>query len=251
MRSSAAVEIRNALADVADPAKAVAMSAYMKDHFAFFGIAKPERVAATKTLIRALDTEADAAVDSIVRALWKSPERECQYCALDLLQRHAKYQSEGTLRLLRELVVSKSWWDSVDGIAPLVGAGVMRFPAWAAEMRRWAIDENLWVRRVAIIHQLGAGDRVDLGRLTEIVLDNGADPEFFIRKAIGWALRQVAWTNPTFVEAFVRAHSEVLSPLSKREALKNIAKIRLAAPGLSSPGVCQWKVEPSSVASAP
>ena len=203
----------------------------MKNHFTFFGVANPERVKATKALVRSFDTATNDAVEAVVRALWKAPQRECQYCALDLLARRVKHQSDGSLVLLRELVVAKSWWDSVDGIAPVVGAGVLRFPAWGEQMRLWAVDDNVWIRRVAIIHQLGAGERVDLQRLADIVLLNTVDPEFFIRKAIGWALRQVASTNPDYVVTFVRTHNDQLSALSKREALKNIDKIRARVSG--------------------
>ena len=214
-----------ALRSVADPAKAPAMAAYMKHHFAFLGVPKPQREMATMQLVRALTFADETDLQDLVMRLWALPERELHYVAIDVLLRHGTLLTEGSVPFLRQLILSNSWWDSVDGLVRVVGDGVVRFPSWVPIMREWATDPNRWIRRVAILHQLGRKIDTDVDRLTEIVLLNASDPEFFIRKAIGWALRDLAWSMPGVVVEIVHANLAVLSPLSRREALKNIQKI--------------------------
>ena len=223
---AALADIRGAVESAADPGRAPAMAAYMKHRFVFLGVAKPARDAATREIIRGLLFSDPGELSGLVSRLWALPAREYQYVALDVLARHGGVLGEDALAFVRGLVTTNSWWDSVDGLALVVGAGTLRFAAWADAMRAWSVDENLWVRRTAIIHQLGLRDGTDFDRLCEIVLANAADREFFIRKAIGWALRNLAWSRPDEVEAFVVSHREVLSPLSQREALKNLAKAK-------------------------
>ena len=202
------------------------MAAYMKHHFAFLGVPKPQREGATKQIVRPLTFASEAELHGLVQALWSMPERELHYVATDILVRHGTVLTESALPFLRGLIVTNSWWDSVDGLVHVVGDGSVRFPSWIAEMREWATDPNHWIRRIAILHQLGRKQATDVDRLFEIVLANAADTDFFIRKAIGWALRDLAWSQPDLVVEFVRTHSDDLSPLSRREALKNIAKIQ-------------------------
>ena len=217
--------IGTALGSVADPAKAPAMAVYMKNHSAFLGVPKPQREAATQQLVRALTFVHEADLQGLVVRLWMFPEREFHYVANDVLVRHGDVLTEASLPFLRQMIVTNSWWDSVDGLVHVVGDGVVCFLPWVPVMRQWATDPNRWIRRVAIFHQLGRKHETDVDRLIEIVLANAADREFFIRKAIGWALRDFAWSMPDRVIDIVHANRAVLSPLPRREALKNIAKI--------------------------
>jgi len=155
--------------------------------------------------------------------LWEDAEfREERYTALALLDRYPKWVS---LALLERLIVEGAWWDYVDTLARKVGGLLVRDPSLAGDMRAWSCDENMWKRRVSIICQLGFKERTDLGLLYDCIEPNLDDREFFVRKAIGWALRDYAWHDPREVDRYVREHAHRLSPLSKREATKNLARL--------------------------
>lgn len=222
--AEAAGALRAALVAVADPDKAGPMGAYLKDRFACLGVLKPARLAATRDLVRALPVTGAAWLHDLARRLWALPEREHQYVAVDVLKRHARVLVDGSLPALRDLVVTKSWWDSVDALAPVIGRGALDHPAWAPALWSWATDDDLWLRRVAIIHQLGRGTATDLPRLTHAIEANLDDGEFFLRKAIGWSLRDLARHEPAWVATFVATHP-TLSALSRREALKHLGEI--------------------------
>lgn len=209
---TAAVEA--ALGPLADPAKAGPMAAYMKHHFAFLGIKSPERRAATRGLIR----DQTEGVADCAETLWALPHREYQYVACDLLERHAKVLPASALPRVLKLVTAKSWWDTVDALAKVVGTLARNDPKLVARVEKLSTHENMWLRRIAILHQLGYGAGTDVERLTRICLTNAADPEFFIRKAIGWALREYAHHDPDAVRRILIQHGAELSPLSVREA---------------------------------
>ena len=154
-------------------------------------------------------------------ALWQLPEREHHYAAMMLLDRHKTKLTPVSISLLRELIQKNSWWDSVDALAShCVGTLVLRHPRLQGEMDAWSEDEDFWIRRCAIIHQIHSKEKTDAGRLFRYCVANAAGKEFLIRKAIGWALRQYAYTDAKAVVEFVAEHPE-LSNLSKREALKH------------------------------
>jgi 3-methyladenine DNA glycosylase AlkD len=202
---------------------AVAMSKYMKNYFPFFGIKKPLRAELTMPLIKDVKEHANETwlIDTAV-LLWKRKEREYHYIAIDLLMRYRKMLTPKSFKAIEELLVSNSWWDSVDGItgcvvSPLVSA----YPELKTKMSAYISHPNMWLRRVSIIHQLPYRKNTDQGLLFEACLRNMNDQEFFIRKAIGWALRQYAKTEPKAVYSFVETHKQSLSGLSIREALKH------------------------------
>jgi 3-methyladenine DNA glycosylase AlkD len=206
---------------LADPARAVAMRAYMQDRFAFFGIASPAR----RSVQRSVPLPADQEIPAVVRKLWMQGEREFQYAAIDLLARRRKaLDPEAFLALAVELARQKSWWDTVDGLASVISDTLLENQGLVGATENWVIDETFWVVRLALLHQNGWHKDTDEDRLFAYCLQRAGDKEFFIRKAIGWALRDYAWTNPTAVEQFVYRHASVLSPLSRREALKNIKR---------------------------
>lgn len=225
MKSLYATELGGYLRPFSDEAVAVKMKAYMRDQFEFLGIRKPE----LKTLLKAWMQErglptADELV-SVIHELWDLPEREYQYVALEILQRQARQFRLEDIELLEYLVVNKSWWDTVDEVAGgLIGRYFLKYPEQIAPYtERWIQSENLWLKRSALIFQLKYRDQTNWELLTTYILQCAEHRDFFIRKAIGWALRQYARTNPDAVVQFVRDHEDLLSPLSVREALKHAA----------------------------
>jgi 3-methyladenine DNA glycosylase AlkD len=201
---------------------AAPMSRYMLGKFPFLGIRTPDMLSLLRPLADLHKPKTDEQfLSAVSRALWKLPEREFHHAAAYLLYRHNKLLTPVSLPLLRELIQTNPWWDSVDAIATrCVGPLVLRYPKLQAEMDAWSTDPDMWIRRCAIIHQLSYRDRTDTERLFEYCAVNASDKEFFIRKAIGWALRQYAKTDARAVVRFVESHPE-LSNLSKREALKH------------------------------
>jgi 3-methyladenine DNA glycosylase AlkD len=151
------------------------------------------------------------------------PEREYQYFACSWLRRHAAACGAGFTDTARTLVTTKPWWDTVDALAAhLVGPLVARHPALAGTMDSWAADEDRWLVRTAILHQLRYRERTDADRLFGYCTAQAGHRDFFVRKAIGWALREYARTDPDRVRRYVSSQAGRLSPLSVREALKNI-----------------------------
>ena len=209
-----------ALQDVADPARRAPMAAYMRDQFEFLGIGTPARRAATKQIYKGMKSHSADEFITMARALWDYPEREYQYAALDLLAMHADKLDVGHLPSLMGLAQSKSWWDTVDAIASVVGK-VLR-PRHDG-MDQAIARENMWVRRIALLHQLGWGDQTDRDRLFSYALMRAHEKEFFIQKAIGWALRDYARHAPQALRKFISAEKGRLSPLSYREANRHLA----------------------------
>ena len=215
--------LTRAYSAAADPERAAAMAAYMRNQFPFLGIQSP----AQRTLSREVLAETPRPGEDDLRAIalgcWALPEREYQYFACGLLRRYARACSERFIGTARTLIVTKSWWDTVDALAAhLVGPLVARHPDLVSTMDDWIADENLWLARTAILHQLGYKEATDPGRLFRYCTAQAGHSDFFVRKAIGWALREYAKTDPAAVRAFVRSHDSRLSGLSVREALKNV-----------------------------
>lgn len=216
--------VRAGLARLADPAKADDMRRYMKSVMPFRGVAKPERVKLGRELFAAHPVPDAETWVAVVLELWREAGyREERYLALDLIGAYPRWQDVGLLPVYDELVVTGAWWDFVDEIAARrVGPLLRSDPAVVAPLvREWSVDEDRWRRRTSVICQLGSKSATDTDLLAECVEANLADPDFFLRKGIGWALREYAKTDPGWVRAFVDAHP-TLSPLSRREALKHI-----------------------------
>ncbi len=218
-------QIEAALRPLADAQQAVPMRAYMLNQFAFLGI----RATARRQALRGLPKlSAWAAPDLLALAdkLWDLPEREFQYVAVDLLAKFHRQLSPDNLAHLLQLVQRKPWWDTVDGLAGVVGDILLRARLDQPEVQR-AMDAclghpSLWVRRVAMLHQLGWKAHTDEARLLHYALALAPETEFFIRKAIGWALRDHARTRPEAVRAFLAQHAQSLSGLTRREAGKHL-----------------------------
>ena len=215
--------LRIALENEADPDDAPVMARYMKDHFPFLGVKTPARRAAQRPTLAALAAATADDLLAFADACWAEPERELQYVATDALRKHGAVLGPDHIDRVATCITTKSWWDTVDSLAAhTVGPLVARHPELVAVMDRWIDDDDIWLARTAILHQLSFKDRTDADRLFAYAERRAADSEFFIRKAIGWALRQHARVDPDAVRAFVAAHDDVLSGLSKREALKHL-----------------------------
>ena len=206
----------------ADAANASAMQAYMKDRFPFFGIKAPERKALWKAHVEAHGLPGMDELPAVARAAFVQPERELHYAAVDLLVQHKRKLAPAHLPLLEELITTKSWWDTVDAMAThAVGAVLKRHPASITPWNeRWIESGDLWLNRTAILFQNRWKEATDAGLLFANIDRHAAHKDFFIRKAIGWALREYGKTDPHAVVDFVR--SRRLSPLSEREALRNL-----------------------------
>ncbi len=209
----------------ADPAQAGPMKKYMRDQFDYLGIKTPIRVALQNEFIKENGLPSLDELDSILRALWSLPQREFQYTATSLLGKLENKLELEFITTLEYLLVTKSWWDTVDTIAGnAVGTHFKRFPKVREKyLKKWRKSDNFWLRRTALLFQLGYKKETDFDLLCEIIQENLGSDEFFINKAIGWALRQYAWTDPKPVKKFVKA-TKGLHPLSRREALKNIVE---------------------------
>lgn len=216
-------QLRQRLADVAVPDDAEPMAAYMKHRAPFLGVKTPARRRCSKPLIsasRQLDIDEVLAIASDLRA---QPEREFHYVASDLLARNAKRLRASDLDRMHGFITTDSWWDTVDALAsPTIGEMVLQHDEVADAMDHWIDADDMWLIRVAIIHQLRFKERTDTERLFRYCECQAEHPDFFIRKAIGWALRQYARTAPNTVRDFVDDHRDALSGLSVREATKHL-----------------------------
>jgi 3-methyladenine DNA glycosylase AlkD len=231
--------LRDVLATCADPDKAGPMQAYMKSEMPYRGVPAPVLRSAIRPLLAAHPLADEETWHDTMLELWDGATfREERYVALELAKHrlYREHQQVHTLGLYEHLIRTGAWWDVVDETAGhLVRDVLLAHPDEVAPlMRTWAVADDLWVRRSSIICQVGSGDRCDQRLLADVIEGNldgstrttpAESPygrEFFIRKAIGWALRDHARTDPEWVRAFVTTHEDRLSGLSKREALKHL-----------------------------
>jgi 3-methyladenine DNA glycosylase AlkD len=220
------VEVRAALEKAADPVKAPRMQAYMKSTMPFRGVSAPEQKVLWRQIFPAHTLSSRKEWERVALTLWRDASfREERYAAVALtaLRSFAAYRTMPSVPMFEEMIVSGAWWDFVDAIAGRQLGDILRTdPTRMSKlMRRWARDPNMWKRRAAILCQLGFKRETDLTLLYDCIEPSFGDREFFIRKAIGWALRQYAWVNPREVTRYVRANRDRLGGLSVREALKN------------------------------
>lgn len=201
--------------------RAHSAKAYMRDQFEFFGITTPDRRKLQADFFKSSTLPPIEDVNRIVRELWSMKERELHYFAMEFLLKYKKKLRKDDLKLLEFLITTNSWWDTVDVIAPkLFLEWSYLFPDEKAKtVRRWNKSGNLWLIRSSIIFQLHDKKTFDEALLFEMILRQTDHKDFFIRKAIGWSLRQYAKNNPSAVRQFV--HANEMSPLSKKEALKH------------------------------
>jgi DNA alkylation repair enzyme len=206
------------LQNLANADDARAMKAYMRGRFEFLGVKTPARRKAAKAFFK---KHGGADIDwRFVRQAWEHPFREMQYAALDYLETRKNLLCPGDLPQLKKLAQTKSWWDTIDFLDRLAGGIIAGFPETRPVILQWSRDEDIWLRRLAIDHQLLRRDQTDQHLLEQILVNNLDQTEFFINKAIGWALRDYSKTNPEWVKNFIRQHHGKMAPLSIREAGK-------------------------------
>jgi len=216
--------VRSELAAVADPAKAGPMAAYMKTDMPFYGVQKAGRTTVMRRLKQEFPPLHRDDYEVAVLALWGLEHREEKYLALAYARVFDEFIQTDSMPLYKRLIAEGAWWDLVDEAASrLVGRVLLKERVRAEPtIRSWIANEDMWLRRTSIISQLKHKDRTDKRLLDDACTANLADTEFFIRKAIGWALREYAKTNPDWVRGYVDRHRDDLSDLSHREATKHL-----------------------------
>jgi len=198
-------------------------TAYMRNKFPFLGIQSAPRKQLQKVAFDKHKVKDEKELTRLVKALWLKEEREFQHCAIDLARKYHKLCSSSFLSTCEMMIREKSWWDTVDCIAShLVGGLVKKDDSLVSVMDEWVSDDCLWIRRTSLIYQLNYKQDTDHQRLFSNVKQLMAEEDFFIRKAIGWSLRQFARTSPELVCEFVQTHKPNLSTLSYREATKHL-----------------------------
>jgi 3-methyladenine DNA glycosylase AlkD len=209
----------------ANSAQAGPMRKYMRDQFEYLGIKTPQSAALMKEFITEHGLPPLDRLDVISRELWSLPQREFQYAAVGLMGKLENKLEPEFITTTEYLLVTKSWWDTVDALAGhAVGTQFKRSPVVKEKyLKKWRKSDNFWLRRTTLLFQLGYKEETDFDLLCEIIKENLGSDEFFINKAIGWALRQYAHTDPAPVKKFVKAMKDLHS-LSRREALKNIGE---------------------------
>lgn len=219
--------VRAALRPLKNAERAAAMRAYMRNRFEYLGVSMPGHRAAVAPLLKRFSPAGPEELRIAAEGLWQMREREYQYVAIGLLGRYQKALSLDDLPWLLDLVQQKSWWDTVDSLLKAVGPIVQRSGAKGKRAMDAAVrSENFWVRRIAMLHQLGLRDETDTERLFRYAELLAPEKEFFIRKAIGWALRDYAWHDWRVVERFLKTTRAPLSGLTVREASKNFAALK-------------------------
>jgi 3-methyladenine DNA glycosylase AlkD len=216
--------VSEALGAASDPEKASGMQAYMRTDMPFYGVQKAGRTPILGELVQMYRPRDAGEYRELIVGLWNLEHREEKYIALGAARHFKAFIRPEQIDLYRTLIVEGAWWDLVDEVATkLIGALVVEFPreAWKV-VDNWADDSDMWLRRVAIICQVGAKERTDSDRLFRFCAARAHEEEFFIRKAIGWSLRDYARTSPHAVAAFINAHLNELSGLSYREGSKHI-----------------------------
>jgi 3-methyladenine DNA glycosylase AlkD len=208
-----------------NPTRAQGTAKYMRNQFVYYGISAHTLRSIAREALEDRSAPDEAGLREVALACWERDEREWQYFACSYIRRHVRHASPAFLATAEQLITTKSWWDTVDTLAAhTVGPLVAANPELTATIDDWIDSDDFWGARSAILHQLTYKDDTDADKLFDYCLRRSADKEFFIRKAIGWALREYSKTDPCAVAGFVLRNDERLSGLSKREALKRIER---------------------------
>lgn len=212
---------------LADAGRANWQKAYLRNQFDFYGVSSPEQQLIRKEVFMEAGVPSPDQVEPMIHELWALPQREYQYFGLFLVEKTIKKADKDFIPVLEFMIVNKSWWDTVDMIATHhVATHFRRFPDLIpAFIHKWLFSGNIWLQRTAILFQLKYKEKTDTSLLFDLITQLAGHKDFFIRKAIGWALREYSKTDPEKVMGFV--NDQALSPLSKREALKVINRALL------------------------
>jgi 3-methyladenine DNA glycosylase AlkD len=213
-------EVINAFKNKANAVKAVGMEKYMKNLFPFLGISSPERKLICKELLAKKYLPEKSEAINFSKILWNKNEREFQYVAMDLLDKYKKELEENDIVWIEELIVTKSWWDTVDFLATHLAGEYFKKHKNKIDLvtNQWNNSDNIWLQRSSLLFQLKYKQNTNSFLLEQYILNLKGSKEFFIRKSIGWVLREYSKTNPAWVIQFLRKNE--LSNLSVREASK-------------------------------
>ena len=208
----------------ANDENAINQKAYMRNQFEFFGISSPIRKELQRPFMQKENLPPKEELTKIVKTLWNEPQRELQYFAMELADKYTGQLEQYDLKLFEWMITHKSWWDTVDDVAPrLIGDYFLKFPKQRDTfIKKWLDSNNIWLKRSSLLFQLRYKDKLDTEFLDFVIQSINGSSEFFINKAIGWILRQYSKSNPQWVIDYVKRTN--LHPLSRREALKVVAK---------------------------
>ena len=219
-----AERVSELLAEAGDPKKAADMAAYMKTEMPFYGVQAAERDGIVREVKPDIDLESRDDYEALVLAHWERPHREEKYIAVRLARRWSRYIGPASMPLYERMIREGAWWDFVDEIAEhLVGRVLERAPeqTWPI-LDAWIEDEDMWIRRAAVLAQKRRKDDTEPNKLFDYCLKLAHEDEFFIRKAVGWALREYSYVDPEAVRTFLVEHHDELSGLTIREASKKL-----------------------------
>lgn len=215
------LQIEKAFEEKADIENAVKMSKYMRDKFKFYGLSTPNRKEIYKELLKA--EKKNGIVDwDFLDLCYENEHREFQYLVMDYLVAMQKFLKFDDVPHIKKYIKFKQWWDTIDGFDRIVGNIAFVDKRINDLMLEWSVDEDFWIRRIAIDHQLCRKERTNTELLEQILVNNFGSNEFFINKAIGWSLRDYSKTNPEWVKEFLRKYKDKMDKLSVKEASKYI-----------------------------
>ena len=208
-----------------DPTKAPQMQAYMKTDQPFYGVQSVQRKIIFRYALKKYPIISRDEWEKVIIELWNGTNREEMYQALEIAERYKKYHDESAWNLFETLLRSATNWDTVDWLSSnLIGQLVSKYRHFEKQLVEWSEDNSFWVRRASLLAHLKHKEKTNIKLLSQTILKLAHEKEFFIRKAIGWILRQYSYTDPDWVLQFVNVHKDKLSGLSKREALKAIKR---------------------------
>jgi 3-methyladenine DNA glycosylase AlkD len=219
-------QLSTLLSNHQDEARKVAMKAYMRNQFDYYGINSPLRKELLSGFLSEHGKPEIENLQEVSQLLWDDPHREAQYVAMDIMGKMVSKMDDSFLLFLEKLILQKSWWDTVDWLAPSAIGGILkRYPKLIKPLtERYIASDNMWLQRSAILFQLKYKDKTDFKMLTDYILVHASSKEFFIQKASGWALRQYSKFNPIAVIDFIKTYEDQLSNLTIREGLKWVNK---------------------------
>lgn len=213
------IEIKNIFQENKDEQNAVKMSSYMRNLFTFYGLPTPKRKTLYKELLKS--EKKNKVIDwAFLDKCYKDEHREFQYLVMDYLSAMQKFLTFDDVPKIEKYIRTRQWWDTIDGFDRIVGNIAFVDDRINNLMLKWSIDEDFWVRRIAIDHQLCRKEKTNIELLEKILVNNFGSKEFFINKAIGWSLRDYSKTNPDWVRAFIEKYKNQMDKLSVKEAGK-------------------------------
>ena len=204
-----------------DKENAIAMSKYMRYMFEFYGIPSPKRKELYKEFLKE-EKKAKTIDWNFLDKCYENNHREFQYLVFDYLLSLKNYITYEDIPMIKKYIITKSWWDTIDFLCKVIGNIGLKDPRVKELMLEWSKDKNIWIKRTAIEHQLNLKDKTDSNLLEQIIINCFGTDEFFINKAIGWALRDYSKTNPQWVKDFINKYKKQMNDLSIKEASKYI-----------------------------